>query len=126
MRKLRLTLLLFLVLIPSVVSAKEYHVSVKGSDKNDGSVSMPYKTISAAAQVAQPGDVIITESGGSGAVGSPVDREVDKVRWDVLNEYISAETARKIYKVVIDPKTFEVNYEATSKLRKRTKPRLTV
>ena len=74
----------------------------------------------------QPGDVIITESGGSGAVGSPVDREVDKVRWDVLNEYISAETARKIYKVVIDPKTFEVNYEATSKLRKRTKPRLTV
>jgi len=61
MRKLKL--LFFLVLITSVVVAKEYHVSVKGSDKNNGSASMPYKTISAAAQVAQPGDVIIVHAG---------------------------------------------------------------
>lgn len=47
----------------SVVVAKEYHVSVKGSDKNDGSASMPFKTIAAAAQVAQPGDVIIVHAG---------------------------------------------------------------
>ena len=50
-------------MITSVVVAKEYHVSVKGSDKNNGSASMPYKTISAAAQVAQPGDVIIVHAG---------------------------------------------------------------
>ena len=61
MRKLKL--LIFLALITSVVVAKEYHVSVKGSDKNNGSASMPYKTISAAAQVAQPGDVIIVHAG---------------------------------------------------------------
>lgn len=61
MRKLKL--LFFLALITSVVVAKEYHVSVKGSDKNNGSASMPYKTISAAAQVAQPGDVIIVHAG---------------------------------------------------------------
>lgn len=61
MRKLKL--LFFLVLIISVVTAKEYHVSVNGSDKNDGSASRPYKTISAAAEVAQPGDVIIVHAG---------------------------------------------------------------
>jgi alpha-N-arabinofuranosidase len=62
MRKLKL--LFFLALItPVVVVAREYHVSVKGSDKNDGSASMPYKSISAAAQVAQPGDVIIVHAG---------------------------------------------------------------
>ena len=61
MRKFKL--LFFLALITSVVVAKEYHVSVKGSDKNNGSASMPYKTISAAAQVAQPGDVIIVHAG---------------------------------------------------------------
>jgi alpha-N-arabinofuranosidase len=56
-------LLFFLILMTSVVVAKEYHVSVKGSDKNDGSASMPFKTIAAAAQVAQPGDVIIVHAG---------------------------------------------------------------
>ncbi len=61
MRKLKL--LFFLALITSVVTAKEYHVSVNGSDKNDGSASRPYKTISAAAQVAQPGDVITVHAG---------------------------------------------------------------
>src|SRR5450759_5613474 len=61
MRKFKL--LFFLALITSVVVAKEYHVSVNGSDKNNGSVSMPYKTITAAAHVAQPGDVIIVHAG---------------------------------------------------------------
>lgn len=38
--------------------AAEFHVSVNGSDNNDGSSSKPYRTISKAAEVAQPGDVI--------------------------------------------------------------------
>ena len=33
-------------------STREYHVSVTGDDKNDGSVKKPFKTISAAANVA--------------------------------------------------------------------------
>jgi alpha-N-arabinofuranosidase len=32
----------------------EYHVSVKGDDYNRGSLSQPFKTISAAANVAMP------------------------------------------------------------------------
>jgi len=57
-----ITLLLLALLIPAA-SAKEIHVSVKGNDSNDGSVTSPYKTISAAAQVAQPGDVVTVHEG---------------------------------------------------------------
>ena len=46
-----------------VASAKEFHVSVKGDDSNQGSASKPFKTISAAARVAQPGDVITVHQG---------------------------------------------------------------
>lgn len=43
---------------------KEYHVSVaKGNDANTGSKENPFKTISAAANVAMPGDVITVHAG---------------------------------------------------------------
>jgi len=49
---------------PNNVSAqKNYHVSVNGSDGNDGSGPHPFKTISAAANVAMPGDVITVHAG---------------------------------------------------------------
>jgi hypothetical protein len=43
--------------------AAEYHVSVKASDAGDGSASRPFRTISAAARVAQPGDTITVHAG---------------------------------------------------------------
>ena len=55
--------LLLLALLPQAMAAKEFHVSVNGSDNNDGSSSRPYKTISAAARMAQPGDVITVHEG---------------------------------------------------------------
>jgi len=39
----------------AAASVKEYHVSVNGSDMNEGSARKPLKTISAAAEIAQPG-----------------------------------------------------------------------
>ena len=72
-------------------------------------------------QYIEPGDIIWTRSGGGGGIGNPLDREVEKVRWDVLNEYISIRKARNTYGVVIDPKTFQVNDEATAQLRKKLK-----
>jgi len=60
---LLLTLLFLQPLVPFAAMAKEFHVSVGGSDNNDGSPQKPYKTISAAAQVAQPGDVITVHEG---------------------------------------------------------------
>jgi len=41
----------------------EYHVSVRGDDSGDGSASKPLRTISAAAEKAQPGDVITVHEG---------------------------------------------------------------
>jgi len=57
------TLIMLVVLFVDPVSAREYHVSLQGRDTNVGSASEPLKTISAAAQVAQPGDVIIVHEG---------------------------------------------------------------
>ncbi|MBV4358225.1 right-handed parallel beta-helix repeat-containing protein [Pinibacter aurantiacus] len=42
---------------------KEFHVSVSGSDANDGSISKPLKTLMAAANAAMPGDVITVHAG---------------------------------------------------------------
>lgn len=57
-------LLLFSLFIVLAVSCStEYHVAVDGDDANDGSKSSPLQTISAAAQLAQPGDVITVHEG---------------------------------------------------------------
>jgi N-methylhydantoinase B len=58
--------------------------------------------------------------GGCG-VGDPLDREIEIVRKDVLNEIVSSEKAREIYGVVMDPMTFEVNGVDTQELRSEMK-----
>lgn len=50
-------------LFSCVLGAAEYHVSPDGLDSNEGSRLMPFKTISAAARMAQPGDVITVHEG---------------------------------------------------------------
>jgi len=52
-----------LCLAVSTGCAQEYHVSIDGSDGNPGSLLKPFKTISAAAAVAMPGDVITVHAG---------------------------------------------------------------
>jgi N-methylhydantoinase B len=69
----------------------------------------------------QPGDVIITKSGGGGGVGDPLDRDVEMVRMDVLNRYVSINKARDVYGVIIDPDTVVMDYAATDRLRKQMK-----
>jgi hypothetical protein len=63
MKKLTFNLLILLVLTTSLAYAREYHVSVNGSDSNDGSASKPLRTINFAAQLAKPGDVITVHAG---------------------------------------------------------------
>jgi hypothetical protein len=55
--------LLLLGLFSLAASAKELHVSINGNDGNDGSSAKPYRSISAAAVVAQPGDLITVHEG---------------------------------------------------------------
>ncbi len=47
----------------NVPSGREYHVSVQGDDAGDGSPARPLRTISAAARLAQPGDVVTVHQG---------------------------------------------------------------
>ena len=39
------------------------------------------------------------------------------VREDVIDDLVSIQAARDIYKVVLDPDTLEIDYEATKALR---------
>ena len=55
--------LILLVFLLTDISGKEYHVSVKGSDTNPGSVIKPFRSISAAIRNAWPGDTITVHSG---------------------------------------------------------------
>jgi alpha-N-arabinofuranosidase len=63
MNVLKFRLLIILIFSFFVLTAKQYHVSVNGSDKNVGSISLPFKTINFAAQRAVSGDVIIVHKG---------------------------------------------------------------
>ena len=63
MRRLYFSLLILSLLTTSLTYATDYHVSVNGSDGNDGSASKPFKTINYAAQLASPGDVITVHAG---------------------------------------------------------------
>jgi N-methylhydantoinase B len=60
---------------------------------------------------------------GGGGWGDPLDRDIEAVKRDVRNEYVSIEGARRDYGVVIrgdphwDPENLEVDLEATKKLR---------
>jgi N-methylhydantoinase B len=69
----------------------------------------------------KPGDIVWTKSGGGGGVGDPLEREIEKVRWDLMNEYISHRIAKNVYGVVIDPETFVADYEKTKVLREKLK-----
>ena len=47
---------------------------------------------------------VIVRTGGGGGWGDPLEREPEKVRADVIEEFVSAEAARKDYGVVLDAK----------------------
>jgi alpha-N-arabinofuranosidase len=49
--------------VAGVSMGREYHVSTQGNDAGDGSTSTPLRTISAAVQLAQSGDVILVHEG---------------------------------------------------------------
>ena len=56
-------ILCMLILLSEALQAREYHVSVNGDDMNRGTAEAPFKTISRAAEAAQPGDFITVHEG---------------------------------------------------------------
>jgi N-methylhydantoinase B len=61
----------------------------------------------------QPGDVVTMDAAGGGGYGNPLERDADAVANDVADGYVSLESAREIYGVVIDPATMKVDRDAT-------------
>jgi len=73
-------------------------------------------------------DILYTECMGGGGWGNPLDRDPEKLKLDVRDEYISVRRARNAYGVVIDsksltdnPEEVAVDYKATEELRKKLK-----
>ncbi len=58
-----LILLIALIIQACSMGGNEFHVSTKGNDSNAGTEAEPLKTISAAAELALPGDVITVHEG---------------------------------------------------------------
>jgi N-methylhydantoinase B len=70
-------------------------------------------------QYVEPEDLFWSKSGGGGGVGDPLDRDVEKVLRDVLNDYISLEHARVVYGVVIDLDARKIDEASTRALREK-------
>jgi N-methylhydantoinase B len=65
----------------------------------------------------QPGWVHVAISGGGGGYGDPLERDPKLVRADVRDEFVSVAAAREEYGVIVDPKTYKVDYKGTQELR---------
>ena len=70
-----------------------------------------------------PGQALEALIAGGGGFGEPLDRDPERVRQDVRKGWVTVEKARDTYGVVLDltPELFAVDYDSTSRLRKRMK-----
>ena len=73
----------------------------------------------------RPGEAIDSTYSSSGGYGDPLERDPDKVRHRVREEWISVEMARDVYGVVVDTgsELYAVDREATEALRRSRKAR---
>ena len=68
--------------------------------------------------LAQVGDVLaVTQGGGGGGYGDPLERAPERVASDVRNGYVSYERARRDYGVVVDPNLGQIDAPATERER---------
>ena len=63
------------------------------------------------------GDTFLFETTGGGGWGNPHERTPEEVLEDVIDEYISVEHARDVYKVSVDKEARTINAEETRALR---------
>jgi len=59
----QIQLIVIALILGLTISAKEYHVAKTGNDNNQGELNSPLLTIQAAANLAQPGDIVIVHEG---------------------------------------------------------------
>ena len=63
------------------------------------------------------GTVIEADNAGGGGFGPPHQRDVETVRDDARNGFVSLEAAEGVFGVVVDPETFEIDHDATARRR---------
>jgi N-methylhydantoinase B len=61
-------------------------------------------------------EAMIVTAGGGGW-GDPLERDPEKVRWDVMEGFVSLKAAREEYGVALDPNTLDIDLEETARLR---------
>jgi len=61
---------------------------------------------------------VIVRTGGGGGWGEPLERDPERVRWDVLEELVSKEAARDLYGVALG-EDLSVDQAATRELRRK-------
>ncbi len=73
------------------------------------------------AEKLQPGELIVGADTGGGGYGDPLERDPERVCFDVLERWVSMEQAREVYGVVftgrVDDESLAVDVEGTAKLR---------
>ena len=90
--------------------AEAGHVIVRpGTDREERTGAIYYQM--------EAEDVIRNNSGGGGGWGNPLEREPQRVLDDVINDFVSLESARADYGVVIDEDSLAIDRAATAALR---------
>lgn len=69
----------------------------------------------------QPGRHWVEMSSGGGGYGDPLEREPALVSIDVRDDFITLGSAKEQYGVILHPITYEIDYEATTRLRNKMK-----
>ena len=67
--------------------------------------------------VLKSGDAYIKQSGGGGGFGSPLDRDLAKIAWDLSEGYVSRKSAEEYYGIVFRGVSLEIDETATQARR---------
>ena len=73
-----------------------------------------FKPVSVVRQMVPAGTSAVVATAGGGGWGDPLQRDPKLVQDDVLEGFVSLESAARDYGVVIDPQTLEVDDAATA------------
>ena len=90
--------------------------------RKDGTTEEPApETVKASGIKISDGDSVESIVHGAGGYGPPFERDPEAVRRDVQDEIFEFEIAAKVYGVVLDPESLEIDMDATKALRERIK-----
>jgi N-methylhydantoinase B len=77
-----------------------------------------FKPVSVVRHFVPAGTSAVVATAGGGGWGNPLQRDPKLVQQDVVDGFVSMESAARDYGVVVDPQTLEVDAAATAALRR--------